>query len=49
MLYFCQRSPKGDSTPSIQEVDLELMLPKVMFIRYKTCLTIVLITCAVPI
>ena len=35
MLYFCKRIPKGDSTPSIQEVDLELMLPKVMFIRYK--------------
>jgi hypothetical protein len=35
MLYFCQRVPKGDSTPSIQEVDPELMLPKVVFNRYK--------------
>jgi hypothetical protein len=35
MLFFSHKFPKGDSTPSIQEVDPELMLPKVVFNRYK--------------
>jgi hypothetical protein len=32
---FAHRLPKGDKPSSIQEVDLELMLPKIMFNRYR--------------
>jgi len=35
VLYFCHRLPKGDKPSSIQEDVLELMLPKLMFNRYK--------------